>query len=55
MNQRKGQGFSKQTTREEIDRALKEFRNRGGRINRIEPKWIEDSHTPGYISHKRHH
>lgn len=55
MNQRHGKGFTKKSTREEIESALQDFRQRGGRINRIETKWVEDSQTPGYISHKRHH
>lgn len=29
-------------TREDIDRALKDYLANGGKIKRIEPEWIED-------------
>ena len=32
----------KDPTREEIERAMHEFISKGGKIKRIEPKWIEE-------------
>ncbi|MDT8447057.1 MAG: hypothetical protein RRB13_09240 [bacterium] len=54
MNQRKPMSFSKKSTREELEQAMSDFRQRGGRVLRVEPKYVEEPAKPGYISRKHH-
>ena len=42
LSRRRGNRAVPDATREDIDRALKEYLAKGGKIKRIEPEWIED-------------
>jgi len=40
-------------TRDEIEKATKDFKKQGGRIQKIEPQWIEDFDAPGFLHKDR--
>jgi len=42
LRNRKNNRAFPDATREDINKALKDFLSKGGKIKRIEPEWIED-------------